>query len=81
MVQYLSTINAPKITKELLSEFDRLLSENGFLQALNNMPTDKSPGNDGLSKGFYQFFWHDIKIPLKSDNTEFLTKTHNNTPY
>ena len=34
------------------------------------MPADKSPGNDRLSKGFYQFFWHDmwhdIKAPLIS---------------
>ena len=30
------------------------------------MPTDKSPGNDRLSKGFYQFFWHDIWHDIKA---------------
>ena len=25
------------------------------------MPNNKSPGNDGLSKEFYETFWEDIK--------------------
>ena len=29
------------------------------------MPTDKSPGTDGRSLRFYQFFWHDIWHDIK----------------
>ena len=29
--------------------------------ALKSMPNNKSPGNDGLSKGFYEAYWEDIK--------------------
>ena len=28
------------------------------------MPNEKSPGNDGLTKEFYETFWDDIKRPL-----------------
>ena len=30
------------------------------------MPNNKSPGNDGLAKDFYDVFWEDLKIPLIS---------------
>ena len=26
------------------------------------MPNDKSPGQDGLTKGFYEHFWDDLKF-------------------
>ena len=28
------------------------------------MKNNKTPGNDGLSKEFYEVFWNDVKIPL-----------------
>ena len=28
------------------------------------MPNNKSPGNDGLTKEFYETFWEEIKTPL-----------------
>ena len=28
------------------------------------MENNKTPGNDGLSKEFYEVFWNDVKIPL-----------------
>ena len=28
------------------------------------MKNDKSPGNDGIAKEFYEFFWDDIKNSL-----------------
>ena len=30
------------------------------------MPNNKSPGNDGLTKEFYEVFWEDLKSPLIS---------------
>ena len=31
--------------------------------ALKSMKNDKTPRNDGLSKGFYKVLWNDVKIP------------------
>ena len=28
------------------------------------MPKNKSPGNDGLTKEFYEIFWDELKIPF-----------------
>ena len=28
------------------------------------MPNNKTPGNDGLSKKFYEAFWNELKDPL-----------------
>ena len=38
--------------------------EKELLNALNSMTNNKSLGNDGLSKEFYETFWNELKDPL-----------------
>ena len=39
------------------------------------MENNKIPGNDGLSKEFYEVFWNGVKIPLlASINDAFITE-------
>ena len=38
------------------------------------MPNEKSPGNDGLTKEFYETFWDDIKRPLTLSFRQALKK-------
>ena len=38
------------------------------------MPSNKSPGNDGLTKEFYETFWEEIKITLCTS----ITKSYQN---
>ena len=38
------------------------------------MPNNKSPGNDGLTKEFYETFWEEIEIPL----CDSITKSYQN---
>ena len=37
---------------------------------MKNMQTNKSPGNDGLTKEFYEGFWDEIKELLIASATE-----------
>ena len=34
------------------------------MKALKKLPNNKSPGNDGITKEFYEAFWDDLKTPL-----------------
>ena len=40
------------------------ISQDELICALKNMPKNKSPGNDGLTKEFYETFWDELKIPF-----------------
>ena len=34
------------------------------MKALKKMPDNKSPGNDGITKDFYESFWENLKTLL-----------------
>ena len=38
------------------------------------MKNNKTPGNDGLSKEFYEVFWNDIKITLLASTNDAFIK-------
>ena len=64
---------------------ERELTESDFLEALLSMQNNKTPGNDGLSKEFYVYFWNEIKeyfvnswkVGVKKKNIKCITKTSN----
>ena len=61
---YLSQINIPILTEEQSQTCEGPITESELLNALKSMPNNKSPGNDGLTKEFYENFWKEIEIPL-----------------
>ena len=61
---YLSQINIPILTEEGSQTCEGPITESELVNALKSMPNNKSPGNDGLTKEFYETFWEEIKIPL-----------------
>ena len=40
------------------------ITEDNLLVALKSIPNNKTPGNGGLSKEFYESFWEDLKDVL-----------------
>ena len=40
------------------------ITEEELLKALTKTPNNKSPGNDGITKEFYEAFWDDLKTAL-----------------
>ena len=56
-LEYLKGIKAHVLTTDQCKSCEGKLSLNEIYQALVNMPPNKSPGNDGLSKEFYLCFF------------------------
>ena len=68
---FLGNITPPTITNEQTLECEQNISETGLLKALKSMKNDKSPGNDGITKEFYEFFWNDIKNSISDSIKKF----------
>ena len=58
---FLRHLNILKLTKHKskLCEWD--LTEKYLYDSLKIIQNDKSPGNDGLTKEFYETFWNELK--------------------
>ena len=67
---YLSQINIPILTEEQSQTCEGPITESELLNALKSMANNKSPGNDVLTKEFYETFWEEIKIPLCNSVTK-----------
>ena len=58
---FLSDIHLPTISDENYNICEAEITEDNPLVSLKNIPNNKTPGNDGLFKEFYETFWEDIK--------------------
>ena len=54
----------PKLTNEQTLSCEGIISDDKVFKSFKSVENNKSPGNDGLSKEFYKFFWNKIKNPL-----------------
>ena len=61
---FLENINFPTLTNEQVLECEGIISETELLKALKHVKNVKSPGNDRITKEFYELFWDDIKNAL-----------------
>ena len=52
----------PTLTNEQSLECEGIISETELPKALKSMKNDKSPGNDGITKEFCEFFGMTLKI-------------------
>ena len=58
---YLDNIPLPKLTNEQTLSCEGIISEDEVFKSLKSIDNNKSPGNDGLSLGFHECFWDEIK--------------------
>ena len=63
---FLNKMSLPKLDNQKAFSYEGPVTETELLNALKSMSNDKSPGNDGLTKEFYETFWNEIKNPLIS---------------
>ena len=59
-------MSLPKLDNQKALSCEGPITETELLNALKSMSNDKSPGNDGLMKEFYETFWNEIKNTLIS---------------
>ena len=67
IMKCLNLISIPQFTEDQSKDCEFILSEKDLVLVLNSMPNNKSPGNDGLTKEFYEVSWEDLKTPLISN--------------
>ena len=59
---FLNTVSDfPQLSTEQSLECQKDITEKELLDALKSMATDKSPGNHGLTKEFFETFWSEVK--------------------
>ena len=63
-------ITTLSLNKDQINLCEKDLSETGLYDAMRNMENNKSPGNDGLTKEFYESFWDEIKELLIASATD-----------
>ena len=64
LINYLNKINLPILSNCQKQICDAIITEKEIYDTLKSMENDKTPGNDGLSKEFYEVIWDDVKFPL-----------------
>ena len=63
-MQYLQNKNLPKLNGDLCALCEKDITEEEIKYELNKMEINKSRGNDGLTKEFYEAFWDHVKVCL-----------------
>ena len=73
--QFLNFLSTKTLTNEEHDLCENKTSEINLFDSMKSMKNNKTAGNDGLTKEFYETFWDELKTPLmESVNQTFHTK-------
>ena len=73
--QFLTSLSTKTLTNEQYDLCENKISETDLFDFMKSMKNNKTPGNDGLTKEFYETFWDELKTTvMKSVHQAFLTK-------
>ena len=61
IVSFLDNISLSVTNNDFFNLCENDLTEDKLLISLKSMQNNKTPGNDGLTKEFYENFWNEIK--------------------
>ena len=73
---FLRHLNIPKLPADKSKLCEEDLTEKKLYGSLKGMQSDKSPGNDGLTKEFYKTFLHELKETFVDSVLEAKEKEH-----
>ena len=74
LINYLDKISLPSLSNGQKLICDVIATGKEIYDALKSMENNKTPGNDGLSKEFYEVFWNDVKFHYWHQLMMFLWK-------
>ena len=60
MDKSLEKYNFPKLNQEEIENLNRTITNTGIETLIRNLPTNKSPGPEGFTAGFYQKFREEL---------------------
>ena len=60
-LKFFSDVDIPKLSENQTKLCEEHLTEKDLYNSLKSMQSDKYPGNDGLTKEFYETFWSELK--------------------
>ena len=73
---FLRHLSIPKLPEDKSKLCQEDLIEKKSYDLLKSMQNDKSPGNDGLTKEFYETFWNELKEIVVDSVLEAKEKGH-----
>ena len=71
--------NVLKLPENQARFCEETLTEKDLYNSLESMPNCKYPGNGGLTKGFYETFWNELKEIFVGSVSEAKGKGHLST--
>ena len=80
LCKFLNLVSIPQLAEDQSKDYEFILSEKNLLVDLKSMPYNKFPGNDGLTKEFYEVFWEDHKTHLDQVLNQHLIKANSVIP-
>ena len=61
MENFFSDVDIPKLSQNQAKLCEENLTETDLYNSLKSMQSDESPGNNGLTKKFYETYWTELK--------------------
>ena len=77
MDEFLETYNLPRLNQEEIDHLNRLITRIEIDSEIKNLPVNRSPGPDSLTREFYQTFKE--LIPILLNYSKIMKREHSQT--
>ena len=79
MDKFLERYNLPRLNQEETENMNRRITSNEIETVIKNLPTNKSPGQDGFTGEFYQTFREELTPYFSNSSKKLQRKDHSQT--
>ena len=79
MDKFLERYNLPRLNQEEIENMNRPITANEIETVIKILPTNKSPGPDGFTGGFYQTFREEKHLSFSNSSKKLQREEHSQT--